>query len=92
MEQSKAIGQKVKQIHHSSCIQLCRLRYSSPLLIHKLLLLAYHPEKLSARGSFSEKTSIPDDHFDPQFSFMATKGSATAAAAVTPKAFARLPF
>jgi sugar lactone lactonase YvrE len=44
-------------------------------LIHKLLSIAYHPEKLSARGSFSQKKLNSDDHFDPQFLLMGMKGN-----------------
>jgi hypothetical protein len=74
MEQSKAIGQKVKQIHHSSCIQLCT-RYSSPLLIHKLLFRAYHLQKPSARPeTFPKKISIQMITLNTPLRFIAMKG------------------
>jgi hypothetical protein len=44
-------------------------------LIHKLGLAAYHPQKFSARGSFSKKNLDSDDHFYRPFSFMAVKGN-----------------
>jgi hypothetical protein len=37
-------------------------------------LVAYHPQKFSARQSFSEKTLDSDDHFDRPFLFMGMKG------------------
>jgi hypothetical protein len=37
-------------------------------------LVAYHPEKFSARASFSKKNLSLDGHFDRPFSFMAMKG------------------
>src|SRR5438067_1894243 len=44
-------------------------------LIHKLVLVAYHPAKFSARGSFPLKKLKSDDHFDPPFSLMAVGGN-----------------
>jgi hypothetical protein len=44
-------------------------------LIHKLLSLAYHPQKSSARRSFPQKKLNSDDHFDPQFLLMEMKGN-----------------
>jgi hypothetical protein len=37
-------------------------------------LVAYHPEKFSARASFCKKNLSLDGHFDRPFSFMAMKG------------------
>jgi hypothetical protein len=37
-------------------------------------LPAYHPHKLSALGSFSEKNLNSDDHFERPFLFMVMKG------------------
>jgi hypothetical protein len=37
-------------------------------------LVAYHPEKFSARASFSKKNLSSDGHFGRLFSFMAMKG------------------
>jgi hypothetical protein len=34
-------------------------------------LVAYHPEKFSARASFSKKNLSSDGHFERPFSFMA---------------------
>jgi hypothetical protein len=36
-------------------------------------LVAYHPEKFSARASFSKKNLSSDGHFGRPFSFMAVK-------------------
>jgi hypothetical protein len=36
-------------------------------------LVAYHPEKFSARASFSKKNLSSDGHFERPFSFMAMK-------------------
>jgi hypothetical protein len=44
-------------------------------LIHKLLSLAYHPQKSSARRGFPQKKLNSDDHFDPQFLLMGMKGN-----------------
>jgi len=38
-------------------------------------LVAYHPQKFSARQSFSEKTLDSDDHFDRPFLFMGVEGN-----------------
>jgi hypothetical protein len=35
---------------------------------------AYHPQKLSARGSRFGKNLNSDEHFDHSFSFVAVKG------------------
>jgi hypothetical protein len=37
-------------------------------------LVAYHPEKISARASFSKKNLSSDGHFGRPFSFMGMKG------------------
>jgi len=38
-------------------------------------LVAYHPEKFSARASFSKKNLSSDGHFERPFSFMAMKAN-----------------
>jgi hypothetical protein len=45
-----------------------------PRRIHKLLFVFYHPQKSSARESFSRQNFNLDDHFDRSFLFMAMKG------------------
>src|SRR5207249_9972726 len=42
--------------------------------IHKLFFLSYHPQKSSARGSFSRRNFNLDDHFDRPFLFISIEG------------------